>query len=57
MIFLKLACFMLVIVDTVRWLIEAAEDLDSIGKILGFLLGIAARAFVLYGTTTCWLIV
>ena len=57
MIVLKWICFILVCIDVVGYIIEKAGDMKSIASLIGLLLGIAARVFVLYGTLTCWLLV
>ena len=57
MIVLKWICFILICIDVVGYIIEKARDMDSIASLIGLLLGIAARVFVLYGTLTCWLLV
>lgn len=57
MIVLKWICFILVCIDVVGYIIEKARDMESIASLIGLLLGIAARVFVLYGTLTCWLLV
>ncbi len=56
MIVLKWICFILVCLDTVGYIIEGAKDIENIGSLIGLLLGIAARVFVLYGALTCWLL-
>lgn len=57
MVVLKWICFILVCIDVVGYIIEKARDMESIASLIGLLLGIAARVFVLYGTLTCWLLV
>ena len=54
---LKWICFILVCLDTVGYIIEKVENMDSVGHLIGLLIGIACRVFVLYGTATCWLLV
>ena len=54
--FLKWICFLLVCLDVVGYVIEKGKELDSFGNLIGLLIGIAARVFVLYGTATCWLL-
>lgn len=56
MIVLKWICFILVCLDVAEYIIEKAKNMDSIGVLIGLLIGIAGRVFVLYGTLTCWLL-
>lgn len=56
MIVLKWICFILVCIDVVGYIIKKARDMEGIASLIGLLLGIAARVFVLYGTLTCWLL-
>lgn len=57
MIILKWICFLLVCLDTVRYVISKAQNnLNSIASLIGLLTGIAARVFVLHGTLTYWLL-
>lgn len=57
LIILKWICFILVCLDTVSYIIEKVDKLNDYCIVIGMLLGIAARVFVLYGTLTCWLLV
>ena len=56
MFILRLFSFALIFLDLVGYIIEKANEIDSIGHLLGFIAGILCRAFVLYGTATCWLL-
>ena len=56
MIVLKWICFILVCLDTVSYIVEKANELDSVAKLIGLLLGIAARVYVLYGAAAYWLL-
>lgn len=55
MIVLKWICFILVCLDTVSYIVQQANKLDGAARLIGLLLGIAARVFVLYGAASCWL--
>lgn len=58
MIILKWICFILVCFDNVTYIITKANSKSKgLAFLIGLLLGIAARVFVLYGTATCWLLV
>lgn len=64
MIFLKWICFLIVCTDVIGYIIGISKDIAScfeVGsrtvKIIGMFIGIAARVFVLYGTTTYWLLI
>ena len=57
MTFLKWFSFILVCLDTIGYIIDKTKSMKSIGNLTGFLVGIACRVFVLYGTATCWLLV
>ena len=52
---LKWICFLLVCLDVVGYVIEKSNNIKCFSNLLGLLIGIAARVFVLYGTATCWL--
>lgn len=54
--FLKWFCFLLMCLDVVVYTINQGKDIENFGNVIGLLLGIAARTFVLYGTLTCWLL-
>lgn len=56
MTILKWFSFVLVFTDFVGYILRAARKLDGIGGLFGFVIGILCRAFVLYGTITCWLL-
>ena len=56
MIVFKWFCFILVGLDFVGYISEKAQNVESIGNLIGFILGIVGRTFVLYGTVTCWLL-
>ena len=47
----------MVFVDTVSYIISKPDTIDNVAGIIGFMLGIVARACVLYGLATCWLLV
>ena len=62
MMILKWICFILVCLDTVGYVVDAAKRIDlenntsgKLGKFIGMCIGIAARVYVLYGAGTCWL--
>ena len=62
MTILKCFCFILVCTDTVMYVISQIVKNKSntkmskiIGNSIGLIIGILARAFVLYGAATCWL--
>ena len=62
MTILKWFCFILVCTDTVMYVISQIVKNKSntkmskiIGNSIGLIIGILARAFVLYGAATCWL--
>lgn len=57
MMVLKWICFILVCLDTVVYIAKTPNRVENIGGLIGFLAGIAARVYVLYGTATCWLLV
>ena len=57
MIVLKWICFIFVCINVVGYIIEKARNMESVASLIGLLLGIAIRVFVLYGTLTCWLLV
>jgi len=52
---LKWICFILVCLDTISYIVEQANKLDGIARLIGLLLGIAARVYVLYGAAAYWL--
>jgi hypothetical protein len=56
MMVLKWLCFILICIDVVGYIIEKSREMEGIGTLIGLLIGIAARVFVLYGTLTCWLL-
>ena len=63
MIVLKWICFILVCLDTVSYIIEQADRMNSehkpstkVGRLVGLCLGIAARVYVLYGAAAYWLL-
>ena len=63
MTILKWFCFILVCTDTVMYVISQIVKNKSntkmskiIGNSIGLIIGILARAFVLYGAATCWLL-
>lgn len=56
MFILRLFSFALIFLDFVGYIIEKANEIDSIGHLLGFIAGILCRAFALYGTVTCWVL-
>lgn len=53
---IKWICFIFVCLDCAVGVVERSSTIRNIGGIVGILLGIIARAFVLYGTATCWLL-
>lgn len=53
---IKWICFILVCLDCAVGVVEKSSTIRNIGGIVGMLLGIVARVFVLYGTATCWLL-
>lgn len=58
MIVLKWICFILVCLDSIAYVCDKVEvSKGDLAKVIGLILGIFARAFVLYGTATCWLLV
>lgn len=56
MIVIKWICFILVCLDTVGYILEQAEKIDGGSRLIGLLLGIAARVYVLYGAAAYWLL-
>lgn len=56
MIILKWFSFVLIFLDVIGYIIEKARETDNTAKLLGLITGILCRAFVLYGTVTCWLL-
>lgn len=56
MIILKWFSFIVLFSDFVGYIIEKAREVENVGSLIGFILGILCRAFVLYGTLTCWLL-
>ena len=54
MIILKWICFTLICLDTVGYILDKS-DRKGISAVIGLCLGVAARAYVLYGTVTYWL--
>ena len=55
--FLKWFCFTLVCLDTVSYIVNQANKLDGVDRLIGLCLGIAARVYVLYGAVAYWLLV
>lgn len=56
---LKWICFILICLDVIfDFIIQKVlkGDIHNIPSLSGFLIGIAARVFVLYGTLTCWVL-
>ena len=53
---LKWFSFTLIFLDFMSYIIEKAIEIDNIGGVLGLIIGILCRSFVLYGTVTCWLL-
>lgn len=47
-------CFILVCLDTVGYIIDKSRNKNC--SFVGLLIGIAARAYVLYNTVTYWLL-
>ena len=56
MIILKWFSFALIFLDVIGYIIEKAREVDNAAKLFGLITGILCRAFVLYGTVTCWLL-
>lgn len=54
---LKWFSFGLIFLDVIGYIIEKAREVDNAAKLFGLITGILCRAFVLYGTVTCWLLV
>ena len=55
---LKWICFILVCTDAIAYVYSKPKQVDgNLFKVIGMIFGILARAFVLYGTATCWLLV
>ena len=52
----KWLCFILLCVDTVKYIVSHTEDVDSVAVLLGLMTGIAARGCALYGTVTYWVL-
>lgn len=58
----KWICFILVCLDLVAYVSNKFKEIDlstagkRLGSAIGLILGIFARAFVLYGAATCWLL-
>lgn len=64
MMLLKWICFILVCLDVVGYIIEKTDMIrneikssSKISRLIGMLLGITARVYILYGAATCWLLV
>ena len=56
MVVLKWFSFAVIFLDFVGYIIEKAREINNIANLLGFVTGILCRAFVLYGTVTCWVL-
>lgn len=56
MIILKWFSFALIFLDFMSYIIEKGSKIYNIASLLGYITGILCRAFVLYGTVTCWLL-
>lgn len=48
--------FILICADTVGYIVEQANKLDGIARLIGLSAGIALRVYALYGAATCWLL-
>lgn len=57
LVILKWICFLIVCIDTVAYIVSKTDKLNDGTVVVGLLIGIAMRVFVLYGTATCWLLV
>ena len=53
---LKWICFLIVCLDTVSYIINQWQKADCVSRFIGLCIGIAARVYVLYGTTVYWLL-
>lgn len=61
--FLKWVCFILLCMDVLfTYFLDKVAGMylenklhKKLGTLIGLLIGLAARIFVLYGTATCWL--
>ena len=57
LIVLKWICFILACFDVIAYIVNKTKTMDNdIGFFIGISIGTAARAFVLYGAATCWLL-
>lgn len=57
MMVLKWICFLIVCLDALAYIIDKSSNIKNIGTIIGLMLGIAARVFVLYNTLIYWVLV
>lgn len=53
---LKWFSFALIFTDFIAYIINTVRTMKSISGLAGFVVGLLCRAFVLYGTVTCWLL-
>ena len=59
MVIIKWVCFILICLDVIfDYIIQKSinGNVHNIPSLIGFMVGIAARVFVLYGTLTCWVL-
>ena len=54
---LKWICFIVVCLDSIAYIIDhtKSEEPKKFSQLLGLLVGIAMRVYLLYGTYTCWI--
>lgn len=57
LVILKCFCFILVCLDTIGYIMDASGRVKNFVNLFGFMVGIAARVFLLYGVLTYWILV
>jgi hypothetical protein len=53
---IKWMCFIVVCLDVVGYILEKADEGFDVVGLIGVLIGIAIRVYVLYNTATYWLL-
>ena len=56
MFILKLLSLFAIFTDVLAYMVAKPKQIDNIAGSIGYIVGIAARCYVLYGTITCWLL-
>lgn len=53
---LKWICFIIIFLDAVGYIITSVDKVENIPTLIGLCIGVAARAYVLYGACAYWVL-